>query len=104
MDGIVHDGLTDVYNKFHMVKSLINVYKIKLKKQLDKKFKGNCGENTAKKCNISRKEQDEYAVNSYKKSAEAWKVNYPFFNHFVDVFIKKKIFYRKEYLKRRLYL
>ena len=32
-DGLVSDGLTDVYNKFHM---------------------GNCGENTAKKLNISR--------------------------------------------------
>ena len=38
-DGIVFDGLTDVYNKFHM---------------------GNCGENTAKKLGISRQEQDEY--------------------------------------------
>jgi acetyl-CoA C-acetyltransferase len=32
-DGLVSDGLTDVYNKFHM---------------------GNCGENTAKKLGISR--------------------------------------------------
>jgi acetyl-CoA acetyltransferase len=38
-------------------------------------FKGNCGENTAKKVQIGRKEQDEFCVNSYKKSAEAWKVN-----------------------------
>ena len=35
-DGLVFDGLTDVYNKFHM---------------------GNCGENTAKKLNITRDEQ-----------------------------------------------
>ncbi len=35
-DGLVFDGLTDVYNKFHM---------------------GNCGENTAKKFGISREEQ-----------------------------------------------
>lgn len=52
-DGIVLDGLTDVYNKIHM---------------------GNCGENTAKKCSIGRTEQDEYAINSYKRSAQAWKV------------------------------
>jgi acetyl-CoA C-acetyltransferase len=45
------DGLTDVYNKFHM---------------------GNCGENTAKNLNISRAEQDDYAINSYKKSAAAY--------------------------------
>ncbi|XP_076030098.1 acetyl-CoA acetyltransferase 1 isoform X2 [Oratosquilla oratoria] len=51
-DGIVFDGLTDVYNKFHM---------------------GNCGENTAKKLGITREDQDEYGLNSYKKSAAAWK-------------------------------
>lgn len=50
-DGIVFDGLTDVYNKFHM---------------------GNCAENTAKRMKITRQDQDEYAVNSYKRSAEAW--------------------------------
>lgn len=51
IDGIVFDGLTDVYNKFHM---------------------GNCAENTAKKMGISRKEQDDYAINSYKRSAKSW--------------------------------
>ena len=50
-DGLVADGLTDVYNKFHM---------------------GNCGENTAKKLNISREEQDEYGINSYKRAAAAY--------------------------------
>lgn len=50
-DGIVFDGLTDVYNKIHM---------------------GNCAENIAKKMNIPRQEQDEYAINSYKKSALAY--------------------------------
>lgn len=52
-DGIVHDGLTDVYNKFHM---------------------GNCAENTAKKMGITREQQDEYAISSYKRSAEAYKI------------------------------
>ena len=52
LDGIVHDGLTDVYNKIHM---------------------GSCGENTAQKCNVTRAQQDEYAIGSYKKSAAAWK-------------------------------
>uniref|UniRef100_A0A1B0GFR5 Uncharacterized protein n=1 Tax=Glossina morsitans morsitans TaxID=37546 RepID=A0A1B0GFR5_GLOMM len=51
IDGIVFDGLWDVYNKFHM---------------------GNCAENTAKKMGISRQDQDDYAVNSYKRSAKAW--------------------------------
>ncbi|KAK3549901.1 hypothetical protein QTP86_015518 [Hemibagrus guttatus] len=50
-DLIVKDGLTDVYNKFHM---------------------GNCAENTAKKSNISREEQDDYAINSYTRSKAAW--------------------------------
>ncbi|XP_018025163.2 acetyl-CoA acetyltransferase, mitochondrial [Hyalella azteca] len=50
-DGIVFDGLTDVYNKCHM---------------------GNCGENTAKKLGITREQQDEFALSSYSKSAAAW--------------------------------
>lgn len=33
---------------------------------------GNCAENTAKKLNITRDEQDEYAINSYKRSAAAY--------------------------------
>ncbi|GAB0099599.1 acetyl-CoA acetyltransferase, mitochondrial [Sergentomyia squamirostris] len=51
IDGIVHDGLWDVYNQFHM---------------------GNCAENTAKKMGITRADQDEFAINSYKRSAAAW--------------------------------
>jgi acetyl-CoA C-acetyltransferase len=50
-DGLLKDGLTDVYNKFHM---------------------GNCAENTAKKHNITREQQDEYAVQSYKNAQAAW--------------------------------
>lgn len=50
-DGIVFDGLFDVYNKFHM---------------------GNCAENTAKKLQITRQQQDDFAVESYKRSAAAW--------------------------------
>lgn len=36
---------------------------------------GNCAENTAKKLNISRAEQDEFAINSYKRSEAAYKNN-----------------------------
>lgn len=50
LDSLVYDGLTDAYQKFHM---------------------GVCGENTAKKLGISRKEQDEFAINSYKKTTNA---------------------------------
>lgn len=49
-DLIVKDGLTDVYNKFHM---------------------GNCAENTAKNSEISREEQDAYAISSYSRSKVA---------------------------------
>ncbi|XP_065335805.1 acetyl-CoA acetyltransferase A, mitochondrial [Cloeon dipterum] len=52
IDGIVFDGLTDVYNKVHM---------------------GSCAENTAEKLGISRQQQDEFAISSYKKSAAAYK-------------------------------
>ncbi|KAJ1720182.1 Acetyl-CoA acetyltransferase, mitochondrial [Coemansia erecta] len=50
-DGIVKDGLWDVYNNFHM---------------------GNCAENTARKHSISREMQDAHAVMSYKRAAAAW--------------------------------
>ncbi|XP_073469604.1 acetyl-CoA acetyltransferase, mitochondrial isoform X2 [Aquarana catesbeiana] len=50
-DLIVKDGLTDVYNKFHM---------------------GNCAENTAKKFAIAREDQDNYAISSYTRSKAAW--------------------------------
>jgi len=51
VDGLIVDGLWDVYNQVHM---------------------GNCAENTAKKYNISREEQDEFAILSYKRAQEAW--------------------------------
>jgi len=47
IDSIVHDGLTDVYNKIHM---------------------GVCAENTASNFDISREEQDDYGMESYKRS------------------------------------
>lgn len=49
-DGILLDGLTDAYDKIHM---------------------GLCAENTCKKHGISRAQQDEYAISSYKRSAAA---------------------------------
>lgn len=50
-DGIVFDGLTDVYNHCHM---------------------GNCAENTNKNMKISREEQDAYCIQSYQRSKAAW--------------------------------
>lgn len=49
-DGIIKDGLWDVYNDFHM---------------------GNAAEICAKECNISREQQDEFAISSYKRAIEA---------------------------------
>lgn len=54
LDSIVKDGLHDVYNQVAM---------------------GNCAENTAKKLSITREQQDEFAIESYRRSAEAWKAN-----------------------------
>jgi acetyl-CoA C-acetyltransferase len=51
LDGLTFDGLTDVYNRCAM---------------------GVCADNTAKEMNISRQEQDNYAINSYKRTAAAW--------------------------------
>jgi acetyl-CoA C-acetyltransferase len=50
VDGLQKDGLTDVYNEFAM---------------------GVCADNTAQKFNISREAQDEYAIRSYTRSADA---------------------------------
>ena len=51
IDGLVKDGLTDVYNKVHM---------------------GNCAEICAKDMNFTRQQQDEFAIESYNRSAKSW--------------------------------
>lgn len=51
IDGLTFDGLTDVYNHCAM---------------------GVCADNTAKEMNISRADQDNFAIESYKRSAAAW--------------------------------
>jgi acetyl-CoA C-acetyltransferase len=50
VDGMIHDGLWDVYNNYHM---------------------GNTGELVADKYNVSREEQDAYAVESHRKAVRA---------------------------------
>ncbi|KAJ9424080.1 signalosome component [Fusarium oxysporum] len=50
-DGLIKDGLTDVYDQFHM---------------------GNCAENTVKNYKITREQQDEYAIQSYRNAQKAW--------------------------------
>ncbi len=51
VDGLINDGLWDIYNNQHM---------------------GNCGEVCATKYSISRQEQDNFAINSYSRAQEAW--------------------------------
>src|SRR5215472_5716042 len=50
VDAMINDGLWDVYNQFHM---------------------GTAAEMVAEKCNISREEQDEFAVESHRRAAAA---------------------------------
>lgn len=51
VDGMVKDGLTDVYNRVHM---------------------GVCAEKCATEYKITRQDQDNFAITSYKRSAAAW--------------------------------
>jgi acetyl-CoA C-acetyltransferase len=51
IDGLAKDGLTDVYHNYAM---------------------GNSAELCAKECNISREEQDAFAIESYQRSQAAW--------------------------------
>jgi len=67
-DGIVKDGLWDVYNDYHM---------------------GNAAELCAKECNITRADQDEFAIESYKRSAAAWAAG-KFTNEIVAVEIPQR--------------
>jgi len=52
IDSMVHDGLWDIYNDYHM---------------------GITGESVAEKYGITREEQDEFAVNSHRKAVAAMK-------------------------------
>ncbi len=69
IDGIIKDGLLDVYNDYHM---------------------GNAAELCARECNFSREEQDEYAITSYKRAIEARDKGY-----FDNEIIKMKVKGRK---------
>ncbi|MDG1427423.1 MAG: acetyl-CoA C-acyltransferase [Crocinitomicaceae bacterium] len=51
VDGMVKDGLTDVYNKVHM---------------------GVCADQCATEFGISREDQDNFAIESYKRATAAW--------------------------------
>ena len=51
VDGLVKDGLTDVYGNVHM---------------------GICAEKCASEMNFTREEQDAFAIESYNRSTKAW--------------------------------
>jgi len=67
-DGLLVDGLTDAYNQKHM---------------------GTCADATATKYDFTREEQDTFAIQSYTRSAEAWKNN-KFDNEIVPVAIPQR--------------
>lgn len=68
IDGLVKDGLTDVYDGLAM---------------------GNAAELCARECGISRKQQDEFAILSYERSQAAWKNGW-FDNEVVPVEIPQR--------------
>ena len=67
-DGITKDGLLDVYNRVPM---------------------GNCAETCAKEHNITREDQDNFAITSYTRAAEAWKAG-KFDNEIVPVSVPQR--------------
>jgi acetyl-CoA C-acetyltransferase len=67
-DGIIKDGLWDVYNDFHM---------------------GSAAELCARECNISREQQDEFAVTSYNRAIAAHE-NGAFADEIIPVKVKDR--------------
>jgi acetyl-CoA C-acetyltransferase len=68
VDGMVKDGLTDVYTNSHM---------------------GLCAETCANEMGFSREQQDSFAIESYKRSKESWK-NGKFSDEIVSVNVPQK--------------
>lgn len=68
IDGMVKDGLTDVYNHIHM---------------------GVCADKCANEYNITREDQDNFAIESYRRAADAWE-NGKFDNEIVPVEVPQR--------------
>lgn len=68
VDGLLKDGLWEVYNEFPM---------------------GNCADNTAREMGITREQQDEFAIASYKKVAASTKAG-NFKNEIIPVEIPQR--------------
>ena len=79
---MINDGLTDAFNNYHM---------------------GVTAENVAKKFNISRQEQDEFALNSQKKTKTAILEN-KFNDEIIKINNKGNIFDRDEHPRTQLKL
>ena len=75
LDTMINDGLIDAFNNYHM---------------------GVTAENVAKKFNISREEQDEFALNSQKKTETAIKDN-KFKDELIEINKDGKIFKKDEH-------
>lgn len=68
VDGLAKDGLTDAY---------------------DGRAMGNAAELCAKECGITREQQDAFAVESYKRSQQAWEKN-SFANEIIPVEVPQR--------------
>ena len=68
IDGLVKDGLTDVYNRVHM---------------------GVCAEKCANEMNFTREEQDAFAIESYNRSTNSWATG-KFTNEVVSVEVPQR--------------
>jgi acetyl-CoA C-acetyltransferase len=68
IDGLIADGLTDVYNKVHM---------------------GVCAEKCATEMNFTREEQDAFAIESYNRSTSSWQSG-RFTNEIVSVKVPQR--------------
>src|SRR5271154_1440769 len=55
VDSMIHDGLWEIYNDYHM---------------------GVTGEHVAEKHGFTREQQDDFALNSHRKAAAAWRACY----------------------------
>ena len=55
VDSMIHDGLWEIFNDYHM---------------------GVTGENVAEKHGFTREQQDEFALNSHRKATAAWREGY----------------------------
>lgn len=80
LDSILKDGLTDAYEGFvllHLLNLIFSYFRLHM---------GQCGEKTSREFKISREEQDDFAIRSYRLASEGWDVGCSLSNfHYFDV-------------------